>query len=78
MKSDWWRIRGHELHVEDLEEALKVKPEVLVVGTGYYGLMKILPETRKRLQAEGIRLIAEKTGEAYETFNELSSRGNQK
>ena len=72
VKSDWWRIEGHKLHVEDLEEVLKVKPEILVVGTGYYGLMKIMTETEKRLQVEGIKLIAEKTRGAYKTFNELS------
>jgi hypothetical protein len=51
---------------------LKAKPEILVVGKGCYGLVKILPETEKILQTEGIRLIAEKTGKAYKIFNELS------
>ena len=35
VKSDWRRNKGHELHVEDLEEILRAKPEILVVGTGY-------------------------------------------
>ena len=72
VKSDWWRIEGHKLRVEDLEEVLRVKPEILVVGTGYYGLMKVLPETEKQLRAEGIRLIMEKTEEAYKIYNKLS------
>ena len=72
VKSDWWRIEGHRLHIEDLSYILKMKPEVLVVGTGYYGLMKIPPETERRLQAEGIKLIAKRTGEAYKIYNELS------
>jgi hypothetical protein len=71
-KSNWWRIEGHKLHVDDLGDILKENPDILVVGTGYYGLMKILPETSRRLQTEGIRLIAEKTGKAYKTYNELS------
>ena len=71
VKSDWWRIEGHKLHVEDLNEVLSAKPEILVVGTGYYGFMKIQSETEKHLQTEGIRLIAEKTGKAYKTYNEL-------
>jgi len=49
VKSDWWRIEGHRLDVEDLLEVFKAKPEIFVVGTGYYGLMKVLPETEKRL-----------------------------
>jgi hypothetical protein len=72
VKSDWWRIEGHKLHVEDLAEVLMAKPEILVVGTGYYGFMKILPETEQRLQTGGIRLVAEKTEKAYKIYNELS------
>lgn len=72
VKSDWWRLEGHKLSVEDLDEVLQAKPEILVVGTGYYGLMKVLPETETHLEREGIRVIAEKTGEAYHTFNALS------
>lgn len=72
VKPNWWRIEGHKLQIEDLRDILKEKPEILVVGTGYYGLMKIPPETEKQLQAEGIKLIAEKTGEAYKIYNKLS------
>ncbi|RLI41160.1 hypothetical protein DRO69_11945, partial [Candidatus Bathyarchaeota archaeon] len=34
----WWRKEGHSLHMEDLKEVIErePKPEVLVVGTGYY------------------------------------------
>jgi hypothetical protein len=71
-KSNWRRIEGHKLHVADLGDVLRAKPDILVVGTGYYGLMEILPETSKRLQTDGIRLIAEKTGKAYKTYNELT------
>jgi len=72
VKSDWYRVDGHKLHFEDIGEVLKAKPEILVVGKGCYGLVKILPETEKILQTEGIKLIAEKTGKAYKIFNELS------
>jgi hypothetical protein len=69
--SGWWRIEGHRLRVEDLKEVLKASPEILVVGTGYYGLMKVLSETEHRLQTEGIRVIVEKTREAYQQYNAL-------
>lgn len=76
VKSDWWRIEGHKLHIKDLDEVIKMKPEILVVGTGYYGIMKVLPETENRLKAEGIQLIAEKTRNAYHTYNDLSTSKN--
>lgn len=68
----WWRKEGHRLQVEDLEEVLEAKPEVLVVGTGYYGEMMVPTETRKQVESGGIELIIEKTAEACKVFNHLS------
>ncbi len=69
---NWWRKEGHQLSVEDLERVFEEKPEVLVVGTGHSGLMRVLPETQERLKSEGIQLIAEKTRKACEIYNQLS------
>lgn len=58
--------------VEDIEEAVdEGKPEVLVVGTGYSGLMRVLPETERFLRSKGVELVVERTREACETFNRL-------
>ena len=72
IQSSWWRKEGHRLDIEDIKEVLKVKPEVLVVGTGTSGLVEIPEETEKHIRSKGIRLIAQRTEEAYKTFNELS------
>lgn len=69
---NWWRREGHRLQVEDLAEIVRAKPEVLVVGTGDPGLMDVPPETRGYLQAQGIELIVETTGQACQTYNRLS------
>jgi hypothetical protein len=71
VKAGWWRKEGHRLQVEDLRDVLEVKPEVLVVGTGYSGLIRIPPETRKYVESEGIEFIAQRTAKACETFNRL-------
>ena len=73
---DWWRKEGHRLRVEDLEEILehKPKPEVLVVGTGYYGLVKVSPEVENTLKSHGIELVAQPTRKACQTFNKLLKR----
>ncbi|MEM1589841.1 MAG: Mth938-like domain-containing protein [Candidatus Bathyarchaeia archaeon] len=77
--SSWWRREGHRLCVEDLREVFNCKPlpEILVVGTGYSGLVKVLPEVEKALKERGIKLIAQPTGEAYKTFNELLKAGKR-
>lgn len=72
VKDGWWRKEGHRLCIEDIQDVLKEKPDTLVVGTGYAGLMKIPPETRERIQSEGIQLIVENTRKACKTYNRLS------
>jgi hypothetical protein len=61
VKAGWWRKEGHSLQIADLKEVLEAKPEVLVVGTGYSGLMDVPPETRMSIESEGIELIVQKT-----------------
>jgi hypothetical protein len=74
VQSDWWRNKGHELCINDIELAIEAfNPTVIVVGTGKFGMMKILPETDTFFHSHQIRLIAQKTGQAWKTFNELSN-----
>ena len=46
-------------------------PAVLVVGTGASGLVRVLPEVKQSLEAQGIKLIAEPTSEACNIYNQL-------
>jgi hypothetical protein len=68
----WWRAEGHEIAPSDIKDILDARPEVLVVGMGDPGRMRVLPETEARLKSLGIRLIAEPTAEAVKTYNRLS------
>jgi hypothetical protein len=67
----WWRREGHALHPEDLEAVLAARPAVLVVGLGALGRVRITDEARRAVEAAGIELIAEPTGQACETYNRL-------
>lgn len=67
----WWRREGHRLHVEDLKEVLQERPEVLIVGTGYSGLMRVPNEVSDYVKTKGIELIVQSTRDAYKTFNRL-------
>jgi len=77
VKDNWWRKEGHRLSVDDLEEVFKATPEVLVVGTGYYGLMKVPEEVKEHLAKKGIKLIVKQTIEACETFNDFLRSGKK-
>jgi len=71
IRDNWWRKSGHQLCLEDVAEVITEKPEVLIVGTGASGLMKVLPEIEQATQARGIKLIAEITDKACHTYNDL-------
>jgi len=71
VKDNWRRRTSHQLHLDELSEALAEMPEVLVIGTGASGLMKVLPEAEQALEALGIKLIGQPTNEACQTYNRL-------
>ncbi len=70
VRSGWWREVGHSLSVKDLGEVLDFKPDILVVGTGQSGMMKIPEKTRNAIASHGIEFLAMNTGEAVKTFND--------
>ena len=72
VKDNWWRKEGHALHIEDIDSVVEEKPEVLIVGTGKYGILKVLPETREYIKSKGIELIIEPTDKACAVYNEVS------
>ncbi len=73
--SGWWRKEGHLLQETDLEDLLSAAPQVLVVGTGAYGAMRVDGGLRALLEERRIELIAEPTARAVEAFNRLVSEG---
>lgn len=77
IKQNWRRKEGHTLTIEDISDILEIRPEVLVVGKGASGLMRVPASTKKALQEQGIELIAEDTGRAWQVFNEQLERGKK-
>lgn len=71
---NWWRKEGHRLQPEDLKTAVDSKPDVLVIGTGAYGIMTVPEETIKYLEEAGIEVICQPTGQAVELFNKITDR----
>lgn len=78
IKTNWKRAEGHELSPEDLEGLDIDKPDIVIIGTGYSGLLRIKPETKKLLQEKNIELQEAKTREATQSFNELARLGDKK
>lgn len=66
----WWRVKGHEVCVKDLEAIENECFEVLIIGTGYFGIVKVLPEVKEWAKKRGVELIALPTKEACSLYNE--------
>ena len=75
INSDWWRREGHRLAAEDVDDILATSPEILVVGTGYAGGMRIAEALRQDLKKKHILLVAEPTAQAVQTFNRMRADG---
>lgn len=68
--SPWWRASGHKIIIEDLLEVFDYKFEILVIGTGYYGLVKIDRKVYEESEKKDFSIIATKTSKAVKLFNE--------
>ncbi len=73
--SPWWRKEGHLLQMEDLSEVMRQRPEVLIVGRGFSGIMRLAPGLEDELGRRGIKVLAAKTTEAVEAFNSRAGKG---
>jgi hypothetical protein len=70
----WWRREGHRVHPEDLSEVLELGPEVVVIGTGFSGMLRVTEEAEALLSLRGVELRVAPTKEAVALYNELAPR----
>ncbi len=71
VQSEWRRSEGHKLTKKDIKKILTVKPDILMIGTGYGGL-KVPVETEDYIKSMKIKLMVEETEKICKKFNELS------
>lgn len=74
---DWWRREGHSLSLDDIRDILEADCEVLVIGTGAYGVMKVPETVREALEAKGLKVEILPTAKAAELFNTLVAEGKR-
>ncbi len=71
IQSSWWRKTGHRLCLEDLDDVFLEELEVLVIGTGFSGLMKVEDDVKRKARTTGVELLIDKTEKAVQRFNEI-------
>jgi len=73
----WWRKEGHNLCIDDIKEIIDKKPDILIIGTGCFGLMKVTQKLIENIKSSGIKqVIVKKTGEACTEYNKLYKTNN--
>ena len=66
--------RKHNISKSELTDILMKEPDVVIVGTGFAGNVKIDPDAEVLAKVEGVELIPLPTQKAVEEFNKLSRR----
>jgi hypothetical protein len=72
IRSPWWRREGHRLALADIEDVFRENLQALVVGTGFFGLMKVEKDVETAAQEYGIELHIDRTRKATALFNRLA------
>lgn len=72
---DWWRKDQHRVSYYDVKEVIRRKPDMLIVGTGTLGNLKLDASTRKLVQKYNITIREEKTQSAIVLFNRFNEKG---
>lgn len=66
--SKWWRKSGHVLETSDILQLISEQPEIIIVGTGASGLMKIDQGLMVHLDEMKIKIMAYPTYEAVNLY----------
>jgi len=78
VNASWWRETGHKVSINDLGPILEADPDVLLIGTGANGIMKVLPDACSELEkrCEAVHVLP--THKAVEKYNSLSEKGDRR
>ncbi len=77
IQDSWWRKEGHLLQHADILAILDAKPEIIVVGSGAAGIMRLAAGLKELLEKQGVELLAQKTAKAYVSFNQYWQQGKK-
>jgi hypothetical protein len=70
-------LPNHELSINDFIPLVDSNPEYIIIGTGASGVMPVPDEIIEFIEKKGIKTIAEKTGQACQTYNSMLKQGKK-
>jgi hypothetical protein len=79
----WWNgkvalaSKSHEFDILRLQELAGKKPDIIVVGTGMQGMLKVLPEVKQVCDDDNLTIYYDPTPKAIDMFNGLILQGKK-
>jgi hypothetical protein len=74
VRACWRRRESHRLGLPDLEDVFREELQALVIGTGFFGLLKVKEEIMRAAREKGLELHVGKTKKAVGEFNRLAAQ----
>lgn len=71
------REGGHKVSADEIKSVLKSNPEVIVIGTGQFGCVKLSEEAARGAEAHGVEVFRARTPRAIKKFNEQVDEGKR-
>jgi len=71
------REGDHKVSADEIRSILGSNPEVIVIGTGQFGCVKLSEEAAKVAEAHGVEVFRARTPRAIKKFNEQVDEGKR-
>ena len=74
-KVKFWECRTREIRLEDIQDLLEIKPQMIIIGLGAGGLISVSDGVKEALRMRRITLVSEKNQKAAEAYNDALNNG---
>lgn len=71
------RDRNHEFTLNEFDFLLKGKPELVIVGTGQSGCVRVDKEAAELAVKQGVRIVDDITPDSLKRYNEAADAGRR-
>jgi hypothetical protein len=75
---EWRRKESHLVDIDDVKRAVEEDPEVIIIGTGHSGMVKVSQETKDFIEEKRIELLVDNTNGAVKAFNMIREESEEK
>jgi len=71
------RVGDHTIPARQMEYIVEKKPEIIIIGTGQFGVVRVPSESEKLAREQNIEVVKARTPQAIGIFNEAMKQGKR-